>query len=87
MSDERARSLNNQARKAIVSFIDLRRGGSEVKRKIILPNPMHPSLFKSMKIVEDYFPDIMLCDQNLLAETASSKLFSFVSDSTYLCVD
>lgn len=44
VSDERARKLSANARKAIISFIELKRGGSEVKRKLQLPQNIHPSL-------------------------------------------
>lgn len=72
--------LSNQARKAIVSFLDLRRGGAEVKRKISLPNPLHPSLERSLKVIEAYFTDVMLYDQGLFAESQTSRIFSLVSE-------
>jgi len=44
VSDTRARNLSSLARKAIVSFLELKRGGSETKRKVFLPSSLHPSL-------------------------------------------
>jgi DNA primase small subunit len=72
--------LSNQARKAVISFLDLRRGGAEVKRKVSFPNPLHPSLERSLKIVEGHFSDVMLCDQGLLDDPQTSKILSLVSE-------
>lgn len=45
VSDERARKLSPAARKSIVSFIDLKKGGNEMKKKISLhATDLHPSL-------------------------------------------
>lgn len=75
VADERARKLSNVSRKAIVSFIDIKRGGSEVKRKITLPPILHPSLKRSMDVVEAYFPDVMLNDQDFLNSPTSLQNF------------
>lgn len=42
--DESARKLDNDSRKAIVSFLDIIKGGNQVNRKVRLPIVLHPSL-------------------------------------------
>lgn len=46
VSDERARKLNNEGRKAIVNFLDVmkNKAGIQFARKVKLPNVLHPSL-------------------------------------------
>jgi hypothetical protein len=45
VADKRARNLSSAARRAIVSFIDLKKGGNEVRKKINLHGTeFHPSL-------------------------------------------
>jgi len=42
--DESARKLDNEGRKAIVSFLDIIKGGAQMARKVKLPSTLHPSL-------------------------------------------
>lgn len=42
--DEKARRLDNENRKAIINFLDVVRGGSQIARKVRLPSVLHPSL-------------------------------------------
>lgn len=42
--DQSARQLDNDSRKAIVSFLDIIKGGAQVDRKVKLPSTLHPSL-------------------------------------------
>lgn len=42
--DEGARKLDNEGRKAIVSFLDIIKGGAQMARKVKLPSTLHPSL-------------------------------------------
>jgi DNA primase small subunit len=46
VSDERARQLNNEGRKAIIHFLDIMKSkaGMQFARKVKLPNNLHPSL-------------------------------------------
>lgn len=82
VSDDRARKLSPAARKSIVSFIDLKKGGNEIKKKINLHGTdLHPSLEytemnihlyhsilcrRSLSIVKNHFSDIVLNDQDFL---------------------
>lgn len=44
VADPRARVMENTARKAIVSYLEIIKGGSEMNRKVKLPYVLHPSL-------------------------------------------
>ncbi|KAI8374828.1 DNA primase small subunit-like protein [Blakeslea trispora] len=64
--DERARQLDNETRKAIVKFLDVIRGGSQVQRKVKLPAILHPSLSRSFKVIEAHFESLVLNKMGVL---------------------
>jgi len=85
VADASARKLNPQARKAIVSFIELKRGGPETRRRLTLSNPMHASLRRSLALIEENFPDIMLNDQDFLnCPKSCQTFFSMLPESITL---
>ncbi|KAL1936150.1 hypothetical protein VTP01DRAFT_284 [Rhizomucor pusillus] len=81
--DERARKLDNESRKAIVQYLEVIKGGSEVARKVNLPNYIHPSLKRSLDIVRPYFSPLLLEAQGILDTPESwKKVLAFLPNPT-----
>ncbi|KAI9268076.1 hypothetical protein BDA99DRAFT_551089 [Phascolomyces articulosus] len=82
VSDERARKLDNESRKAIVGFLEVIKGGAEVSRKVKLPYILHPSLNRSLEIVKMYFGSLVLGEQEVLDTPESwNKVLDFINDA------
>nr|XP_033795632.1 DNA primase small subunit [Geotrypetes seraphini] len=64
--DESARKLSQAARSAIAEYLSLIKGGEETIKKVQLPDPIHPFVRKSLKIVEEYFEEYALRGQDIL---------------------
>lgn len=79
--DARARKLSEPARKAIVSYLEIVKGGEQQSKKVNLPNVLHPSLERAYEIVKQYFPKLILEDMNILGEKEyCNNLLSIISD-------
>ncbi|CAG8785488.1 19812_t:CDS:2, partial [Racocetra fulgida] len=79
--DENARKLSNENRSAIVSYLALIKGGAQVNKKVHLNKALHPSIRRSLNIIEDYFEDIVLKDQDVLgSEENWSKVLNCIPD-------
>ncbi|KAF9586321.1 hypothetical protein BGW38_006943 [Lunasporangiospora selenospora] len=65
IADERARQLNNEQRKAIVSYLEVVKGGAQQGKKVKLPNILHPSLSRSLDIIHQHFPNIAFETQDI----------------------
>ncbi|RKP36556.1 DNA primase, p49 subunit [Dimargaris cristalligena] len=68
VSDEQARQLGNDGRRAIVGYLEVIRGGSNQERKVNLPAQLHPHLIRSYGIVRQHFADLVLNQQEVLRE-------------------
>jgi DNA primase small subunit len=82
VADKRARILSANARKALLSFIELVRGGEEQKKKVNLSlqdgtHHLHPSVERSLKYVEPIFLNNILYEQDIL--TSKEKYDQFLS--------
>ncbi|KAJ2633249.1 p48 polypeptide of DNA primase [Coemansia sp. RSA 1290] len=68
VSDKRARELDDAGRKAVAGYLSLIRGGAEQARKVALSQrqALHPHIKRSLDIIEEYFEDILLVDQEIL---------------------
>ncbi|KAJ2013644.1 p48 polypeptide of DNA primase [Coemansia sp. S680] len=66
--DERARKLDDAGRKAVAGYLSLIRGGAEQGKKVNLTqrSAQHPHIVRSLEIVEEYFEDVLLVDQEIL---------------------
>ncbi|KAF9900858.1 hypothetical protein EC991_006781 [Linnemannia zychae] len=81
IADERARKLNNEQRKAIVSYIEVVKGGAQQGRKVKLPNILHPSLGRSYKTIEEHFRNIVFKSQDILEKSENwEKMISIIPD-------
>ncbi|KAG0358557.1 hypothetical protein BG005_002177 [Podila minutissima] len=81
IGDERARKLNNEQRKAIVSYLEVIKGGTQQGRKVKLPNTLHPSLSRSYDIIGQHFPSIVFDSQDVLTEPDNwEKVLAIIPD-------
>ncbi|RIB18157.1 DNA primase small subunit-like protein [Gigaspora rosea] len=79
--DENARKLSNERRAAIVSYLAVIKGGTQVSKKVQLNRTLHPFLRRSLEIIEKYFEDIVLKDQDVLgSEENWSKVLNCIQD-------
>ncbi|CAO3679671.1 unnamed protein product [Umbelopsis vinacea] len=81
VSDERARKLNNEARSAIVSYLEVIKGGSEMARKVKLPSTLHPSLIRSLDILKQYFVPLVVEGQGVFDNEENwKKVLNIIPD-------
>ncbi len=84
VADERARKLTAEGRKAVVSYLEVVKGGDAQQRKVNLPigkGNLHPSLIKSQTILEQYFAKTLLKNQDILgAPERWEKMLQLVPD-------
>ncbi|CAG8447134.1 8624_t:CDS:10 [Ambispora leptoticha] len=64
--DSRARKLDNDGRKAIISYLAMIKGGAQKEKKVFLPRSLHPSLERAYKIVDHYFTVLALEYQDIM---------------------
>ncbi|CAG8434880.1 12896_t:CDS:10 [Ambispora gerdemannii] len=64
--DDRARKLDNDGRKAIISYLAMIKGGSQQEKKVFLSRPFHPSLERAYRIVDHYFTVLALENQDVM---------------------
>ncbi|CAG8447370.1 5394_t:CDS:10 [Acaulospora morrowiae] len=81
VSDERARKLNNEERKAIVAYLEVVKGGAQQSKKVRLYKTLHPSLSRSLEIIEKYFEQVILEDQDVLQDEKNwTKVLNCIPD-------
>ncbi|OQS03361.1 DNA primase small subunit [Thraustotheca clavata] len=83
VSDYPSRMLTNEARSAVVQYLTVVEGNENTKRKVILKDPLHPSLERAYSILEPMFYDVILSEsgQDILGSPDSwSKLLEMVPD-------
>jgi len=79
--DKRARQLSEPARRAIVGYLEVVKGGEQQAKKVNLPNLLHPSLKYAYDIVKEYFPKLILEDMNIFSDKSQyDKLLALVPD-------
>ncbi|KAJ1905525.1 p48 polypeptide of DNA primase [Coemansia sp. IMI 209127] len=66
--DERARRLDDDARKAVAGYLNIVRGGAEKGKKVNLSQRYshHPHIMRSVEIIEEYFEEVVLEGQEIL---------------------
>ncbi|XP_064161579.1 DNA primase small subunit isoform X2 [Anguilla rostrata] len=79
--DDSARRLPVAARSAVCEYLSLVKGGEETLRKVQLSDPIHPSIKESLAVVEHYFPQYALVDQDILGSKESAdKVLALLPD-------
>ncbi|XP_028393344.1 DNA primase small subunit-like [Dendronephthya gigantea] len=71
--DETARKLSQGARSAIAEYLSVIKGGENQVKKVHFSSKLHPSLNRALRILEKYFPSLMLKDQDILSNEESWK--------------
>uniref|UniRef100_A0A3P8X4H4 DNA primase n=1 Tax=Cynoglossus semilaevis TaxID=244447 RepID=A0A3P8X4H4_CYNSE len=69
--DEAARKLSVAARSAVAEYLSLVKGGDDVMKKVVLTDPLHPFITESLSVVEQYFTQYALQDQEILSRKES----------------
>lgn len=69
VADERARILKSDARDAIANFINIFDGGHFKAKKVELDGlrGIHPSILRSIQIIDQHFEELMINQQNFLS--------------------
>ncbi|XP_034393037.1 DNA primase small subunit [Cyclopterus lumpus] len=79
--DEAARKLSVTARSAVAEYLSLVKGGDDTVKKVVLTDPIHPSIRESLVFVERYFPRYALQDQDILGRKESvDKVLALMPD-------
>ncbi|KAM9350391.1 DNA primase small subunit [Symphorus nematophorus] len=79
--DEAARKLSVAARSAVAEYLSLVKGGEETVKKVVLTDPIHPFIKESLSLVEDYFSQYALQEQDILGRKESvDKVLSLVPE-------
>ncbi|XP_053173092.1 DNA primase small subunit [Scomber japonicus] len=69
--DEAARKLSVAARSAVAEYLSLVKGGDETVKKVVLTDPIHPLIRESLAVVENYFDQYAIQDQDILGRKES----------------
>ncbi|PGH01425.1 DNA primase small subunit [Blastomyces parvus] len=79
--DRRARNLPDDRRKAITSYLEAIRGGSQSGKKVNLKRPLHPHLVRSLEILKPYFASTILVEQDTFSKPEQAEqLLSLLPD-------
>ncbi|XP_075121808.1 DNA primase small subunit [Leptodactylus fuscus] len=80
--DESARKLSQAERSAVAEYLTVVKGGEETIKKVHLSEPIHPFLKKSIKVVERYFEQYALVDQDILENKSCwDKVLALIPDT------
>ncbi|KAG0350720.1 hypothetical protein BGZ54_003667 [Gamsiella multidivaricata] len=81
VGDERARIMTNEQRKAIVSYLEVVKGGSQQGKKVKLPHVLHPSLSRSYEIMQEHFRSLAFSSQDILSKPENwEKVLAIIPD-------
>ncbi|XDV45779.1 hypothetical protein PO909_013812 [Leuciscus waleckii] len=69
--DDAARKLSVAARSAVAEYLSLIKGGEDTVRKVVLSDPIHPFIKCSLSVVERYFPQYAIVEQDILGSKES----------------
>ncbi|CAK7201860.1 p48 polypeptide of DNA primase [Sporothrix eucalyptigena] len=62
--DKKARTLDDQKRRAIVGYLEVLRGGSQGGKRVNVRRPLHPHLARSLNVLRTHFQEDVLRDQD-----------------------
>jgi len=80
--DKRARVLDDQKRKAVVSYLEVVKGGSNTDKKVNLMRRLHPHLARSLDILREGFGDVLEDQDPWRESTGAEKLLKLIPDKT-----
>ncbi|KAM8976393.1 DNA primase small subunit [Pelodytes ibericus] len=80
--DESARKLSQAERSAVAEYLSVVKGGDDTIKKVHLSDPIHPFIRKSLKVVEKYFEQYALVEQDILENKQCwDKVLALVPDT------
>ncbi|CEG69468.1 Putative DNA primase [Rhizopus microsporus] len=80
VSDERARKLSNEGRKAVINFLNVVKDSAQKARRVRL-NVLHPSLKRSFDIISQHFDHLILENMGILnTEERCRKVLDMIPD-------
>ncbi|KAM8802747.1 DNA primase small subunit [Rhynchonycteris naso] len=80
--DESVRKLSSAVRSGIVEYLSLVKGGQDIKKKVHLSEKIHPFVRKSINIINKYFEEYALVDQDILGNKEScNKILALVPEN------
>ncbi|GFO30129.1 DNA primase [Plakobranchus ocellatus] len=83
--DETARSLSSQGRSAVAEYLQVVKGGENLVRKAALPDKIHPSIRHSLQIIDKYFLEYAVKNQDLLeCEDKWNKVINIIPSDNIL---
>ncbi|KAK3941307.1 eukaryotic and archaeal DNA primase small subunit [Diplogelasinospora grovesii] len=62
--DKKARTMDDQKRRAIAGYLEVIRGGAQSGKKVNLRRPLHPHLSRSLDILKTHFQEDVLEEQD-----------------------
>ncbi|KAL3900240.1 MAG: hypothetical protein SGCHY_001487, partial [Lobulomycetales sp.] len=82
ISDERARKMSQEARRAIVGYLEVVKGGEGTTKKINLTSrTLPPSLASAYRVLQEYFEQSIITEQDLFGTKESwDKILALVPD-------
>ncbi|KAI1851818.1 hypothetical protein JX265_013175 [Neoarthrinium moseri] len=79
--DKKARTMDDQKRRAIAGYLEVVKGSSQGGKKVNLRRPLHPHLSRSLDILAPHFQTDVLAEQDPWAsEERSDKLLALLPD-------
>ncbi|KAL2918006.1 p48 polypeptide of DNA primase [Polyrhizophydium stewartii] len=84
VADQRARKLTAEARRAIVSYLEVVKGGENMAKKVNLRGAqMHPSISSSYTICSKYFVPVLLEEMKILStQERWAKVLQLIPDES-----
>ena len=83
ISDKRAREMDDTKRKSVAGYLELLRGSEHGKKGLSLRRPLHPHIDRSLKILNPYFQNEVLADQDPWESTErAQKLLDLLPDKS-----
>ncbi|KAL7958494.1 hypothetical protein V8C34DRAFT_148354 [Trichoderma compactum] len=81
--DKKARSMDDQKRRAIANYLEVIKGGSQSGKKVNVKRPLHPHLSRSLDILKTHFQEDVLAEQDPWAtDEQAQKLLQLLPDRT-----
>jgi len=81
VADPAARKLSGAARGAVAEYLQLVSGGEHKTKKVVLRGARHPSVERAKNVIEQYFRQLCLKDQDILGNKENwTKVLALVND-------
>ncbi|TQV98234.1 hypothetical protein V2A60_008005 [Cordyceps javanica] len=81
--DKKARSMDEQKRRAIAGYLEVIRGGAQSGKKVNVRRPLHPHLARSLEILKSHFQnDVLSVQDPWSTDERADKLLQLLPDRT-----